>query len=403
MNRRMWTFSAGEVRVLVLALSVAIWGVAVFNVATPGMHLRMGPLKGADFVHFYVFGSLVNDGRADLLYDAPAQQAIQTRLVPASSGHWYMPVYGPQTALLFAGFARLPYLWAALVWACLSLLFYLSCVWALWRASPALLAYKEHTLLAALGFLPLYTLVMGGQTSVIPLICLTAGYLALRGDRTWWAGVAFGFLAIKPQFGVAIAVVMLARREWRVIGGAIAAIAAQVGLSMLVLGTGPMLAYVRMLRRSPGLAALLEPDLSLLHSLRAFWTLLVPSQTAALALYALTAGGVLVLAARLWRPSVRLSVRYAALVLATVLVSPHLGVYDLVMLVPAFILAAGDTEISDALPPGMATALLCLAYFVPLTEALTPTIHVQLSVPVFALWLLVLSRAGRPRGGTSAG
>ena len=137
-----------------------------------------------------------------------------------------------------------------------------------------------------------------------------------------------GSLIIKPQFGVAVAVVMLACREWRVIGGGIAAVAAQWGIPALVFGTGPLLAYFEMLKKAPEIAAGLEPKMSLLHSLRAFWILLLPGSSMALVLYVLSSAATLFVAVRLWRTSAPLEYRYSALVLATVLAAPHLGAYD---------------------------------------------------------------------------
>ena len=386
----MWPVSAKELRVQLMALTIVTWGFAAFNASTPGMYYRTGQIKGADFIHFYVLGSLAAEGRGDLLFDAQAQRAQQSRLVPVSEVYRYIPIYGPQTAIVFAGFGRLPYLWAALGWAALTTLLYGTCVWAVWRKCPALLAHRQLVALAAVGFTPFYTLIVCGQTSVLPLVCVTLGYLAFRADRKWWAGVALGSLVFKPQLGVAVAVVMAARREWRVIGGAIAAIAAQWGLSVLILGSGPLLAYFDMIRQGAHLAVLLEPRADLLHSLRAFWTLLFPQSSVAPALYLLTSAVVLTMAVRLWHASVQLETRFSGLILATVLVSPHLGGYELVLLAPALILTAGEAERSTGRPRRLLRVLLCFAYLAPLTGPLTATTHLQLSVPVMAAWLVAL-------------
>ena len=200
------------------------------------MYYRTGPFKGADFVHFYTMGNLVTEGQGDLLYDRRALRTIQSQLVPVAKDYWFIPVNGPQTALLFAGLARLPYLWAALVWGLLTIAGYVACVWMVWRRCPSLRPYDGVMLPAALGFIPLYVLSTSGQTSVLPLVCLTGAYLAFKSDSKWWAGVMLGSLIIKPHFGLAVGVVMLACREWRVVGGAILGAVAQWGLSVLVLG-----------------------------------------------------------------------------------------------------------------------------------------------------------------------
>ena len=45
------------------------------NLSTPGLRDRSGQLKGTDFIHFYVLGSLALDGQAAALYDYRAQAA----------------------------------------------------------------------------------------------------------------------------------------------------------------------------------------------------------------------------------------------------------------------------------------------------------------------------------------
>ena len=325
MSGRAWSVNAKELRVQVVTLAAAIWLFAAFNVSAPGMHYRTGSIKGADFIHFYVLGNLAVEGRGDLLYDAEAQRTIQASLVPISKEYRFIPIYGPQTALLFIWLARFPYLWAALLWALATVVIYVACVAALWNRCPALHPHRRLMLPAALGFVPLYILAACGQSSVFPLICLTAGYLALRSDSRWWAGLAMGSLIVKPQFGIAAAVVMLACREWRVIGGGIAAVAAHWGIPAMVFGAGPLLAYFEMLKKAPEIAADLEPKMSLLHSLRAFWILLLPGppspwcSTSYRALRRCSSPCACGGHPHPW------STRYSALVLATVLAAPHLG------------------------------------------------------------------------------
>jgi hypothetical protein len=90
-----------------------------------------------------------------------------------------------------------------------------------------------------------------------------------------------------------------------------------------------------------------------------------------------------------------LSLRYPALLLATVLLAPHLTVYDLVILAPAFLLLS-DWIISQ--PDHPATRhlklLLYLAFVLPLLGSLARWTHVQLSVPVMAALLYGVWKLG---------
>jgi hypothetical protein len=403
MNRRLWSVSGRELRGQLWVLVAVIWVLAAVNTLTPGPRYRSGQLKGADFLHFYVLGTIGAEARPDLLFDASAQHARQERLVAASKDTWFVPIYGPQTALLFAPLAGLTYLPAASCWALLTASAYGACIWLTWKRLPSLKTDLGTVLLAAAAFPPFFSLIQHGQTSIVPLVCVVIALLAFREDRNWIAGFALGSVVFKPQYGIAIAVVMIARGEWRVIGGALAAIALQWGGPALLWGTGPLAAYLEMLKRGPELASLLEPKLHQLHSLRAFWMLLLGSSALTSVLAALTSAMVLIQAVRTWRPDVPLEARFSVLLLATVLVAPHAGLYDLVLLAPAFLLTA-EVAAGAGEPHRRALRVLMYAGFASLLVGPVAAItRLQLSVPVLWAWLWCLARMPFQAAGLSDG
>jgi hypothetical protein len=145
---------------------------------------------------------------------------------------------------------------------------------------------------------------------------------------------------------------------------------------------------------------LLEPKLYQTYSLRTFWSMLVPWPGLSLVLYIVSAAAVIGLTIACWKQSqgVPLALRYSALLFASVLVAPHLTVYDLVILAPAFILLA-DWLVRQSLrasASGLGT-LLYLAYVLPLVGPFARWTHVQLSVvamaaTVYLIWQI--ARAG---------
>ncbi|MGH9580799.1 MAG: glycosyltransferase family 87 protein [Terriglobales bacterium] len=374
-----------RVRRHALLLGLVLWSVYAVDLATPGLRDRSGLLKAVDFLHFYTLGSLAAEGRGDLLYDARAQAAESLRQVPESAGVFFQPVYGPQVALLFAPLARLPFAWAAFLWIALSALLYALCVHAVWRSCPQLRAHGNTLLLLAAAYPAFFQLLAHGQTSALALACFTAAYLALRAERRLLAGIAIGLLVYKPQLGIAAAVVFVLGGEWRVMAGAVLAAGAQLAAGWAYFGTPAMQAYAATLRALPQMASVLEPKLYQMHSLRAFWSLLVPWAGVAMALYVVTAVAALAWAVWAWRSSAPLSLRYAAFLLATVLVTPHLTVYDLVVLAPA-LLVLGDWALAN--PGHRMGALMRVALYasfaLPLLGAVTRATHVQLSVVAFA-------------------
>jgi len=90
---------------------------------------------------------------------------------------------------------------------------------------------------------------------------------------------------------------------------------------------------------------------------------------------------------------VPLSLRYSALLLASVLLAPHLTVYDLVILAPAFILLA-DWLVAQPLAPSTRQlgTLLYLVYMLPLLGFSARWTHLQLSVLAMAATLYLIWR-----------
>ncbi len=389
-----------RVRVHGLLLAVCLWSVYAWNFATPGLLDRHGLLKGTDFLHFYTIGSLVLQHRVGDLYDMAAQAELAHKLVPASAGISYLPLYGPQVALFFAPFAGLSYGWALTVWLLLNAATYLLCCFAVWRKCPNLRDQATTVLVLAIAYPAFFHLIAWGQTSVMALACFTLAFLALRSDRRLLAGLAIGLLIFKPQLGLAAAFVFLLASEWKIVLGAMVSATAELALAWGFFGKVVMGDYANHLLRVGDVLPLLEPRPYQLHSLRAFWSLLLPWTGVAFWMHIASALALLIATTLFWRSRSALGLRYAALLLCTVLVDPHLTVYDLTILAPAFLLIADwasgqrPREFAASIPP-----LLYLCYALPLVGPLARWTHLQLSViaMVILLWVLIrISRRPQP-------
>jgi Glycosyltransferase family 87 len=388
--------TARRVRAQGLILALCLWSVYAWNVAAPGLIDRAGNLKGTDFLHFYTLGSLALAHRGADLYNMDAQSQLAAERVPAATGIRYLPLYPPQVSIFFAPFARLSYSLAPIVWLALSSLIYSVCCYALWRACPNLHNQKLTIVILSLAFPAFWHLIAWGQTSALALACFVAAFFALRAQREFFAGLAFGCLIFKPQLAVAAALVFVVTLNWRVIAGAILSATTQLAAAWLYYGPGPLRDWMHTLLRLPGLLPQLEPRLYQTHSLRTFWTMLIPWPAASLALYVATALLLSVLTVACWRSLLPLSLRYSALLLATVLLAPHLTVYDLVILAPAFLLLS-DWIVSqpDQRDTGPFKLLLYLAFVLPLLGPLARWTHFQLSVPVMAALMYGIWNLGR--------
>lgn len=380
-----------------LLLGIALWCVYAWVLATPTLRDRNGLLKGTDFLHYYTLGTLALEHRGADLYDMQAQSALAQEKVPEARHLFYVPLYGPQVSLLFAPLALLSYPAALAVWLIFNATLYAGCCYAVWKTCPHLQSEAATVLVLAAAYPAFAHLIAWGQTSALALACFTAAYLALRSKQLFVAGLAIGCLMFKPQLGLAAAVVFLLTREWNIVVGALVTGSAQLCVGWAYYGTVAMRDYVHHLVHVPEMFQQLEPRPYQMHSLRAFWAMLLPWPQVAFALYVVTALAVLAITFRYWKSSAPLSLRYSALLLATVLVSPHLTVYDLVILAPAFLLladytAANSTQ-SDAHRLGL---LLYLCYALPLAGPLSHWTHIQLSILAMLTLLWTIRQLPRP-------
>jgi len=391
--------TARRLRAHGLILALCLWSVYLWNIATLGLWDRAGNLKGTDFLHFYTLGSLALAHRGADLYNLQAQAQLAAQRVPAAASIRYLPLYPPQVSLFFAPFAELPYSGALILWLALSSLLYGLCCYAVWRACPNLHNQKLTALILALAFPAFWHLIAWGQTSALALACFTLAFISLRSQREFLAGLALGCIIFKPQLGFASAVVFMASRRWKIIFGALISASLQLAAAWLFYGSHPLRLWITTLLNTPNLLPLLEPRIYQTHSLRTFWTMLIPWPSISVALYIISGLAVCVLTVACWRSRLPLSLRYSALLFATVLLAPHLTVYDLVILAPAFLLISNwivtqpDTSSTQILK-----LLLYLAFILPLAGPLARWTHFQLSVPVMAAALFTVWQLGRESG-----
>jgi hypothetical protein len=380
-----------------LILALCLWGLYVWNMSAPGLRDRSGNLKGTDFLHLYTLGSLALAHRGADLYDMNAQAVLAAQRVPAAAGIRYLPLYPPQVSILFAPLARLSYGQALFVWLMLSTLIYGVCGYALWCASANLRRERWPVFLLAVAFPPFFHLIAWGQTSALALACFTLAFFALRSGREFLAGLALGCLIFKPQLGLAAAVIFLSIGAWNVVLGAVLSASLQLLAAWLYYGLAPLRQWMSLLLRVRDVLPLLEPKPYQTHSLRTFWNMLVPWHGISFGLYTLSACLVIGLAVAVWRrgQSTPLALRYSSLLLATVLISPHLTIYDLVILLPAFFLLA-DWIVSQpqTLLLRRLGDLLYLAYLLPLLGPVDQWTHLQLSVVAMAALVCMVWRLG---------
>jgi hypothetical protein len=326
-----------EARAHTYILCAGAWLVSLVSIATPGTSSMTGGPKWPDFIHFYTLGTIVRTGPIELLYDERGQHARQTEILPWTAADFFRPdTYPPLAALVFWPFTSLPFVMAGLVWGLLTLIAYCACVLVVANRSGTTSPLQDRgfVLAAALGFPPVWLMVMHGQTTIIVVVAFAFAWLAL--DRREWrfaAGLAIGLLALKPQFGVLITVVAFARREWRLIMGTLTSVAVQIAVTVRLFGVDILWRYLDTTMSVLLTAHVPEIKPYLQHSLRAI-TSLLPLKANAVTLMLLS-GLVALMVIDIWRRTANWRIRMGTLVIGSVLVNPHLYAYDATVLVLA--------------------------------------------------------------------
>ena len=385
-----------------LLVGLVLWSVYLWTMTTPGLRDRNGNLKGTDFLHFYTLGLIAREHRGPELYDMKVQAELAAAHVPQAAGIQYLPLYPPQTSILFAPLAHLSYEHALAVWWMMSAILYFLCCYWIWRTCPNLRSHAMTVAIVAAAFPAFFHLIAWGQTSALALACFTGAYLSLRSRHEFVAGIALGCLAFKPQLALAAVVIFISAGCWKILLGAALSGLTQFLAGVLYYGSQGFRDWLWMLGNLRSALPFLEPKIYQTYCLRTFWAMLLPIPRLAFILYVLSAAALLGITIFLWRrSSTPLSVRFSALLLTTVLVAPHLTVYDLVILAPAFLLLS-DWLISLPMKrvKGQIGAALYCVYLFPLLGPTARWTHVQLAVIAMCAVILLVwwqSRAISPQ------
>jgi len=387
-----WPRSARHATNHAILGAVLLWiGAVVVTFAGPGDRGIAGPLKGADFVHFYTLGHLAATRQVDTIYDMQKLHDAQVALVPASKPELYPSVYPPQAALLFIPFSGWSYRPALLVWSAVTMALYGVMVWSGWLAVADRFSNRRLIVAAAVVFPPFWNLVLFGQISIFIMAAFWLGWLALERGRSYLAGAAFGLLALKPQFGIPLAVIVLACGEWRMLAGAVASAAAQAAIIWSVLGTSAFTAFAASLRITLTYQDLLESKPFNSHSLRAV-TRLLPNAIGVPLWLALSAM-VLWYTVRIWKSDAPVRIRLGVVMLASLLVNPHVIVYDVTLLALPLLWFGAYMLEPQRYEDSPAFGVLVYWLFAALLFPTARVIGVQASVPLMVGLLVWMTRA----------
>ncbi len=223
--------------------------------------------------------------------------------------------------------AKLPYVHAFLVWEAPALLGCIVVVFLIVRRRSAI----ALVLASPFGALD----IRWAQTGFLRASLLGAALLTLE-RQPMLAGVFFGCLTFKPQFGILIPVALVAARLWRALASAAITTAFLAGLSIVAFGFAPWEAFPRGLLAQAGDVLIREADRkanwTFIQTVYAWVHLFHGSPALAWFAQGCTMAGVAVLIWLVWRCPARYALKAALLSAATLIATPYAWFHDLTVI-----------------------------------------------------------------------
>jgi hypothetical protein len=377
-----------RVRAYTLILFAAqVIGFAVWIGLSHGGLDPTGKPLGTDFMSFYAASKLALTGHAAQVWDPYAHQAAQDTIFGRQLGFWAF-FYPPAYLLICTPLALLPY--------GISL-----CLW-LAGTTGAAVALARHWLkqqvTQAIGLIPLLAFpalwinIGNGQNAALTTALFLSGCLWLD-RRPFVAGLIFGLLVIKPQLGLALPFILAASGRWKTFAGAATG---AVALSLAAWGVVGTDGYMNFLHNSELARRTLETGLvspgrmqSLFAALRVcnlpLW--LAYGAQIVLALGVIVSAGLIA-----WRCKPDAFALSALMVSATLLMSPFMLDYDLLLsAIPlGWLVMSG---LKDGFRPWEKTLALVVFVLPLFARSLALNLHLPLApLVMLALYAMVARR-----------
>jgi hypothetical protein len=291
-----------------------------------------------DFVNVWAAGRLVLEGHPALAYDWDIQRQIELALLKQEFPGYFAWHYPPPFLFVATLLARLPYTAAFMAWVVVSLVPYMAVMRAIvgrpfgWMLALAIPMVLNNALVGQNGFFT---------------AALIGGTLYLMPVRPVLAGICLGLLSYKPQYGILFPLVLIAASQWTVFFTAAVVAVAMAFASWLAFGTESWQAFFHWMPMFSQ-AFLVEGKATWwkLQSLFSLVRFLGGGEQLAWTLQWILTGSVATTLVLMWRSRVRYSMKAAALATGTLLTTPYLFMYDMMVLaIPvAFLVRIGLAE-----------------------------------------------------------
>lgn len=387
---------------LVLALSPnfsVLENASVFDAA----EIRNGSY-GGDFLQEYVGGVLWNENR-DQLYDWKHSKLTQhdPQIVGFSwrADSWFPMVYPPFHYQFASLSSNMPYRSFAILWSFAGAIAVSISAFSILTWYRNLQFGREHWLFAGLLFMPLLLSISMGQKSTFLLAILTVSFILLHRERPLAAGIVFGLIAIKPHLAIVIGLAMLLKGQFRFVAGSL------ITLSILILAScvGGVAAWQDYIQVCLGMSDYLSNGGYQLTESHSLWgamefTLAGFAPWLAQPVAGLGAISVVVMLGSALRGSIEITstkfaFQFSAMIIATILLSPHFYTYDLtILLLPLVLCGLNKIEFTTGSSDnaiGLSLTCVGLLFGIGICRSVAMSTGFQASIFILItlLWLIV--------------
>ncbi|MGO8912334.1 MAG: glycosyltransferase family 87 protein [Bradyrhizobium sp.] len=331
---------------------------AAFNAAMiPAMYFAHAWLFDAnghfihtDFLNVWAAGKLALDGKPALAWDWDIHKQVQVAMLGRNYVGDYAWHYPPPFLFIAMLLAHFSYATGLVGWAAASFVPYM----AMMRS----LVGRRFGLMVGAAFPVVLANTMAGQNGFLTA-ALLGGTLVLLPTRPVLSGICLGLLSYKPQYGLLFPLVLIAAAQWRAFFAAAVTTAALALVSWIAFGTESWQAFFHWMPMfsqaffTEGRATFFK-----LQSVFGLVRTLGGSEQLAWMLQWMMSGTVLFGVVTLWRSRADYALKAAALAAGTLLVTPYLFLYDLMVLaIPVGLLLR--IGLADGFRRGELAALAC--------------------------------------------
>ena len=347
----------------------------------------------SDYAKCVAASSLALDGHAAAAYDHKSEEAAEREVTGDPEAAFLIWDYPPPFLLFVLPAAMLPYRASLLAWTLITFAGYLVVMGAITRSHRAWWPI--------VAFPGAFVTMLDGQNGFITL-ALMAGGLMLLERRPIAAGILLGLLCYKPQFGILLPLLLMAGGYWRTFVSATATVVALIAVTIGLFGGETWRAFFAALPETNQWLFVQGVGFFKMQSVFGAARMWHASMTTALALHAIAAVASGAAAWWIWRKPVSWELKAAALMVGTLLITPYVLDYDLVLLAAPIAWLALEGIKSGFLPGEK--SILVVAWLLPMWSRWIAMFYaIPLGPLVLLLTMIAILRRAMTPGWASKG